>query len=194
MSSLPPDLQSLLDQVEAADREGAALAAAVTDEQFHWQPLEGRGWSIAQCLDHLAVMNRFYGAAIQTGIEDAHRRNLKRSGPGRPGFFGRRFVQSQEPPVRWKMKAPAGMGPALEKSRDDVMRAYHDSHEFIRQLIMDAADIDLNRATFQNPFIRFVRVRVATGLAVVAAHDRRHLWQAEQARRASGFPATPVTR
>jgi hypothetical protein len=38
----------------------------------------------------------------------------------------------------------------------------------------------VNGATFTNPFIKFVRVSVATGLNVIAAHDRRHLWQAEQ--------------
>ncbi|MEX2663206.1 MAG: hypothetical protein WD227_14850 [Vicinamibacterales bacterium] len=38
----------------------------------------------------------------------------------------------------------------------------------------------MNRATFQNPFIPVIRMRVSTGLHVVAAHDRRHLWQAEQ--------------
>jgi hypothetical protein len=190
MTGLPPDLQDLLDQVDAADRAGASLAAAVTDEQFHWQPLGGRGWSIAQCLEHLAVMNRFYGAAVRTGIDDARRRHLTRTGPGRSTYFGRRFVRSQEPPVKWKLKAPAQLGPVLARPREDVLRAYLDAHVFVRQLIADAADIDLNRATFQNPFIRVIRMRVATGLAILPAHDRRHLWQAEQVRTAPGFPVS----
>jgi hypothetical protein len=55
-------------------------------------------------------------------------------------------------------------------------------------LIRDAAEIDLTRATFQNPFIPIVRMRVATGLAILPAHDRRHLWQAEQVQLAPGYP------
>src|SRR5215212_7612087 len=56
MSSLPPDLQKLLDEINSADRDGVALAATSSEEQFFWQPDRGegrRGWSIAQCLDHL---------------------------------------------------------------------------------------------------------------------------------------------
>jgi hypothetical protein len=56
-------------------------------------------------------------------------------------------------------------------------------------MIADAADVDVNRATFVNPFLRFVRVKVSTGLSVVSAHDRRHLWQADQVRKAPGYPA-----
>ena len=188
MTILPADLQDLLDQIDAADRTGAALAAGVTDEQFRWRPLEGRGWSIAQCLDHLGIMNKHYGAAVGSGIEDGRRRNLRYAGRGRPSFFGRRFIASFEPPARMKLKTPRVALPPLDKPRDAVMRTYHESHDLVRRLIVDAADVDVNRATFQNPFIPLVRMRVATGLAILAAHDRRHLWQAEQVKRAPGYP------
>jgi hypothetical protein len=188
MTTLPPDLQDLLDQIDAADRAGAALAAGVTDEQFLWRPLEGRGWSIAQCLDHLGIMNKHYGASVRSGIEDGRRRNLRHNGPGRPTFFGRRFIASQEPPVRMKLKTPKVALPPLDKSREEIMRTYHEAHDFVRRLIVDAADVDVNRATFQNPFIPLIRMRVATGLAILAAHDRRHLWQAEQVKLAPRYP------
>jgi diadenosine tetraphosphatase ApaH/serine/threonine PP2A family protein phosphatase len=187
-TTLPPDLQSIRDQIDAADRAGAALAAGVSEEQFHWRPYEGRGWSIAQCLEHLAIMNEHYAAAVRTGVEDGRRRNLRRTGPGRSTFFGRRFIQSQEPPVKMKLKAPKIGRSPRNKPRDEIVRAYHEAHDFIRQLITDAADVDLTRATFQNPFIPIIRMRVVTGLAILAAHDRRHLWQAEQVKLARGYP------
>jgi hypothetical protein len=33
-------------------------------------------------------------------------------------------------------------------------------------------------------------VRVATGLRVIVAHNRRHLWQAEQVKKHPQFPAS----
>jgi hypothetical protein len=87
------------------------------------------------------------------------------------------------------MKAPKVGRSPQNKPRDEIVRVYHEAHEVIRQLIADAADVDLTRATFQNPFIPIVRMRVATGLAVLAAHDRRHLWQAEQVKLAPGYPS-----
>jgi hypothetical protein len=35
---------------------------------------------------------------------------------------------------------------------------------------------------FVNPFIRGVRFSLATGLRVIAAHERRHLWRARNVR------------
>ena len=46
------------------------------------------------------------------------------------------------------------------------------------------ANIDLAGVVFPNPFVRGMRFRLATGLHVIAAHARRHLWQAWRVRRA----------
>jgi len=190
MTTLPRDLQHLLDQIDAADRAGSDIVASVTEEQFHWQPHDGRGWSIAQCLDHLAIMNKYYGAAVRSGIEGGRRRNLQRHGPARPTFFGRRFIQSQEPPVKMRVNAPRVGRSPRNKPRDEIMRTFHEAHDFLRELIRDAAEIDLNRSTFRNPFIPVIQMRVGTGLAILAAHDRRHLWQAAQVKLARGYPQT----
>jgi hypothetical protein len=36
---------------------------------------------------------------------------------------------------------------------------------------------------FPNPLVRGLRFSLATGLHVIAAHERRHLWQAWRIRR-----------
>jgi len=46
------------------------------------------------------------------------------------------------------------------------------------------ADFDLAGVRFPNPFVRGVYFSLATGLHVIAAHERRHLWQAWRVRRA----------
>lgn len=177
--ALPQDLQRILDEIDAADREGAAIAGRVSDEELGWKPDEGRRWSIAECLDHLATINAVYSAAVRTGVEQARTSGLTRKGPAVPGFFGRKFVASMEPPVKMKLRAPEKALPKPLRGRDEIMRAYHAAHEEIRRLIADSAAIDANRATFRNPFLPLIRVRVSTGLHVMTAHDRRHLWQAE---------------
>lgn len=189
MGSLPADLQRLLDEIHAADRAGAAIAAAVDDRQFFWQPDGGRAWSIAQCLDHLGIINGLYGGAVRRALDGARARGWTRTGPAAPGVFGAWFARSQEPPVKRRLKAPSSSVPKLAKDRDTILRAFHASNDDIRRMIVDAADVDVNRATFPNPFIRFIRVRVSTGFAVLASHERRHLWQAEQVRKAAGFPS-----
>jgi len=190
MPTLPTDLQQVLDDIDAADRAGESIARQVTDEQFHWRPRDGQGWSIAQCLDHLAVINSLYSAPVRQAVDNARARGWTRRAPAAPGFFGRRFIASQEPPVKRKFSAPGSVQPAAAvKSREEILSAYHHAHTVVRKLIADAAEVDINRATFPNPFVKIIRVRVSTAFLVLAAHDRRHLWQAEQVRTAPGFPA-----
>jgi len=186
----------VLDDIEEADRRGVATAASCTDEQFYWRPRDGGGWSIAQCLDHLGVMNRVYGAAIRSGIDAARTRGSTRRAPAKPGYLGGKFVQSMEPPVTRRLRTPRKGKPATMKERQTILDGYRAGHDLARQLIADAATIDANGARFKNPFLPLVRFSIATGLFVIAAHDRRHLWQAEQVRQAPGFPApaASVTR
>jgi len=190
--TLPPDLQRILHDIDQADRAGVVLADSCTDEEFYWRPLGGAGWSIAQCLDHLGTINGIYGNAIQKGVEAARARGSTRRGPAQPGFFGGKFVQSMEPPVKRRLRAPRQSKPMLMKERRAILDAYRGGHDLIRGLIADAAHIDVNRARFPNPFLPLVRFSIATGLFVIAAHDRRHLWQAEQVKQAPGFPARDI--
>ena len=186
--NLPPDLERVLDDIDEADRRGAAIAASCTDEQLYWRPRDGQGWSIAECLDHLGVTNVVYGTAIRSGIEAARARGSSRQGPAKPGFIGGKFVQSMEPPVKRRLQAPRQSRPAPTKERRAILDGYRAGHDLVRQIILDAARIDATRARFKNPFLPLVRFSIATGLFVIAAHDRRHLWQAEQVKHAPGFP------
>jgi DinB superfamily len=188
MAMLPDDLQDVLNQIDAADRAADDIVQGLRDTQFHWQPDDGRAWSIAQCLEHLANMNVLYGGAARTAVDHATSQGWRRTGPIASSKAGRWFIASQEPPVKRKLRSPSSVVPQSTKSRAEVMAHYHDAHARIRQLIHDCADVDVNRATFQNPFLSLIKVRVGTALRIIASHDRRHLWQADQVKRAAGFP------
>lgn len=180
MRNLPDDIQKLWDDTLAADAAAERLASGLSDEQFFWGPDGGRRWSVALCLDHLAVANAVYGAAIADAIAAAKARGWARRGPMVPGFFGRRFVQSLEPPPKYRSGAPAKIRPRPSRSRAEILTSYREAHDRLRELLVQAAEVDANRATFPNPFFSLARVKVSTGFHVVAAHDRRHLWQAER--------------
>jgi hypothetical protein len=46
-------------------------------------------------------------------------------------------------------------------------------------------EIDLASVRFPNPFMPGMRFSLATGLHIIVAHERRHLWQAWRAREAA---------
>ena len=178
--TLPQDLDAIIHQVDEADRRADEIAGRLTDEEFSWQPDGGRRWSVALCFDHLAVANAVYTAAMRAAVETARSRGWTRQGPGAPGFFGRKFVELLEPPATRRSNAPEKIFPKPNRTREEILRAYHAAHDEVRRLARECATLDTNRATFSNPFITLVKVRLSTAFHIICAHDRRHLWQAEQ--------------
>jgi DinB superfamily len=180
-AELPADLAAILRRLEESDREAQALIADLDEDGFNWRPAE-HSWSVAQCLDHLNVANRVYLEPIRTALELAHERNASRRGPIKPGVLGRWFVRSLEPPPRRRLPRPRKITPAERKSRAEVGEEWTRVQAAIREVVRGAAPWDLNASRFVNPFIPLVRFSVGTGFLVIDAHDRRHVWQAQQVR------------
>ena len=78
--------------------------------------------------------------------------------------------------VRWGLATLRDM--TLPVNR---FNALHDTRAFLQRF----SNVDLARIRFPNPFIPGLRFSLATGVHVIAAHDRRHLWQAWNVRRAA---------
>ena len=186
-SSLPEDLREIESQLAASDHQAQALLRDLDEEQLNWRPDE-RSWSIAQCLDHLNVANRIYLAPMLDAIEQARRKGSVRKGPIHSGFFGRWFAASMEPPPKRRLPAPRKIVPAVRTGRAELIEEWRRTQAEVDAVLRKAAGIDLNGTRFVNPFFSLIRFSVGTAFQVIAAHERRHLWQAEQVRGRAGFP------
>lgn len=175
---LPPDIQELEDQFEAAERDAEALVAGLTEERGTARPAPG-AWSVAECLDHLATTNRVYLASFEEPARRARAEGRMRRGPARPGRAGALFLASLEPPPRWwsKLPAPRKVRPQPSPPLAESFAAFKDSLVAVRRFLRAHHDLDLAGVPFPNPFLPGVRFSLATGLRVIAAHVRRHLWQ-----------------
>jgi hypothetical protein len=180
-----PDIQTLVGQLDAAERDADALMAGLSEEQGTWRAEPG-SWSVAECLDHLATANRVYLRPMTAAAMRAREDGRRRRGPATPGLVGRWFAWSLEPPVhpRVKAKAPPAIRPRVAPPLADSFGAFKASQDEVRAFLHANADLDLAGVRFVNPFVRGVRFSLATGLHVIAAHERRHLWQAWRVRQA----------
>jgi hypothetical protein len=184
---LPPHLRAILDDLEKSDQEARRIAGGLSDAQANWQP-RATAWSIAQCFDHLGRANTVYAAALHKAVKETRAAKRQRSGPIQPGWFGRFFIRTLEPPPKRKMRAPKKSVPASRIASREALEAFLRSQENVRAVIREGAGLDLNRIRFHNPFIGFLRFTVGTGLLIITAHDRRHLWQAARVLECAGFP------
>jgi DinB superfamily len=185
-ASTPADILALEDALNAAEHEVRALVAGLTEERGAWRAETG-SWSVAECLDHLATANRVYLHAMRPPGARALAQGRRRRGPALPGFVGRWFVGTLEPPARplLKSRAPQRIRPRSSPALSDAAAQFLASQDEVRTFLSTFADIDLAGVRFPNPFIPGVRFSLATGLHVIAAHERRHLWQAWRVRKAA---------
>jgi hypothetical protein len=184
---LPISLDQLRACVDDLTREVGPLLSGRDDDQVNWLPGEGRGWSIAQCLDHLAITTNTYLDAIEAAVRTAPKRHEPAALPVVPGWFARWFIRQLEPPVKLRMPAPGKIVPAPRRSASEAERAFLASLDRYRSVLDAASSIDVNAVRFANPFAP-IRFTVGAGLVVIVAHGRRHLWQARNVRAAADLP------
>jgi DinB superfamily len=184
MRSVPQDVEDLLNQLDAIGHDAEGLSAGLSERAGTWHTAPGC-WSVAECLEHLAITNGVYLAAMSGPAVHARKEGRLRAGPIIPGFVGRWFVRAMEPPVRsvFKIKAPHRIVPGEALSVANAFARFRGGHDEVRKFFHSCADLDLATIKFSNPFVPGIRFSLATGLHVVAAHERRHLWQAWRVRR-----------
>lgn len=181
-----PDIAALERAFESNHQDATALVSGLTEQRGTWRVDPG-SWSVAECLDHLATANRVYLAAMDPPAAQALADGRHRRRPALPGLVGGWFVRSLEPPAKtlFKTKAPPTIRPRVAPPLGEALEQFLVSHDDVVAFLQRYAAIDLAGVTFPNPFIKGVRFSLATGLHVLAAHERRHLWQAWRVRRAA---------
>lgn len=183
---VPADIQRLEGHLDAAERDAEALVAGVSEELGGWRA-EAGSWSIAECLDHLATGNRVYLRAMREPAARARAQDRRRRRPAEPGVVGGWFVRLLEPPVRprLRLRSPRSIRPRSAPTLADAFASFKASQADVREFLRAYGDLDLAGVRFPNPFVRGVRFSLATGLHVLTAHERRHLWQAWRVRQSA---------
>lgn len=183
------DRVELMAELSRLAFEASSLAAPLDEAQFNWQP-DGHAWSVGQCLDHLTRANRVYLEALEEAVRPALAAGGGASPPLQPGRLGRWFLSSLEPPARVKFRAPAKIVPPSRCPKPATLVAFAGEQQRAIELVRDSARIDCNAVRFRNPLAYGLRTfNVATGLLVIAAHERRHLEQARKVAARADFPA-----
>lgn len=182
-----PAIARFASEMTTVEGEFARLVQPLTDAQVNWRPSDGR-WSIAECMAHLVATARPYVGAIDRAVERGFARGLLGGREFHPGRIGRWLVAQMEPPPRRKMAAPGKIVPQRFESVMTLRRDYEHAHRDLIAAVRRAEGLDLARVKFGSPIMPLLRQPLGTWLLFVAAHERRHLWQARQVRQEPGFP------
>lgn len=177
---LHPQLAQLAAELRTATDHARALAAGLDEEGFARRPTPER-WSPAECLAHLNLTTRAFLPLIDEALERARASGRQASGRYRRDLVGFLLGRSLEPPARFRMATTAPFVPSNIGARDTVVGELVVLQEELIRRVQMASGLDLNRLRLASAFNPRIKYNLFSCFHVLAAHERRHLWQAEGA-------------
>jgi hypothetical protein len=169
-------LGSLLEQYQCATREAKKLVLNRSSYDLN-QRLKPKSWSTAECLDHLVRTTGSYLPAISRAIAGAPKLTTKR--PLRTGTITSLMIRNLEPPYRLRYKVLPQLAP--QKTDFDAMwPAFEESQSQLAETVCSAAGLAIDKVAVPCPVCVHITYNAYGAFRMLAAHQRRHLWQIQQ--------------
>lgn len=138
-------------------------------------------WSASECLAHLSISTEQFLPMLRSSIEDARKRGVKPEKKPSMDFLGRILRWFLEPPVRSRVKTTARFVPKGVRAKAEALAEFAGLQRQLIDLVHSSGDVGLSRVKVVSPFDKRVRYNLYSAFLIITAHQRRHLWQAEQA-------------
>ncbi len=181
-------LRTIVAESEKNSETAQQLFSDLTEAQLNWKPAPDR-WSIAQCLDHLAISSRGFDRYFTVAIDRARRKSWVTNAPTyKPTFVGGWLARQLHPETGRNLPAPKVFRPAdssdIKGALDHFLKQQGAFLDFVRQ----TDGIDYNKTRLRSPVTLLMRYSLADAFVITVVHGRRHLAQARRVREMAGFP------
>jgi hypothetical protein len=176
-------LDSITD-IERELNEATARAWSLvksTDGRLFTVRPDPKSWSAAECISHLSISTDMFIPVLNTALATARKRNLVAKKPPRMDLIGRVLRWFLEPPIHQRMKTAAPFVPRAVRAKAEAFGEFAALQEKLAELVRSAEGLDLMKVKVVSPFDKRVKYNAYSAFRIITAHQRRHLWQAEQA-------------
>jgi hypothetical protein len=184
----PNFIATIVSEAEKNNVTANDLVRGLTEEQLNWKP-DATKWSIAQCLEHLAVTSRQFNGYFRQLIEGA-RLKWPTNGaiPYRPSLVGGWLIKQVVPETTRKVSAPKVFKPSDSSSIQDALGLFLKQQEEFVRFVRESEGVDYNRARLRSPVTPLMRYSMADAFVVTIVHGYRHLAQANRVKAMPNFP------
>lgn len=97
-------------------------------------------------------------------------------------LIGRLLRWFLEPPYRTRVKTPTPFEPVEGKAPGLILDEFLEFQLQLVEFTLSCEGLAIDRVKLVSPFDARVRYSLYSALLIMAAHNRRHLWQAERVR------------
>jgi hypothetical protein len=181
-------LQTVVVAAEANSEAARELVSGLSPVQLNWKPAQDK-WSIAQCLDHLAIASQKFDGYFSDALARGRKKWPVTTGPAyRPSFMGGWLVKHVSPEAARNLTAPKVLRPAESGNIVQPLEKFLKQQESFIEFVRKSNGIDYNKARLRSPVTPLIRYSLADAFVITVVHGRRHLAQARRVRETSGFP------
>jgi hypothetical protein len=117
---------------------------------------------------------------LDDAIRRGRERDLNARGPYRLGFAGWALLKFLEPPYKMKSKTTPSFEPVHVEPMDQTLERFDYLQQELQARVDRASGLALERLKLRSPFSSHVKYNLYAAFCLIASHQRRHLWQAEQ--------------
>ena len=175
--ALPPQLETCACDFRHA-REEARNLLTYADEEAVNQRRSASSWSALECVTHLNLATQAMLPGIREAVEAAPA-SATAAQTFKMDLPGRLLAWSLEPPVLIKLQAPKLAQPLESRGLEPVLEEFEQLHDQLIDLVHASAGKQIDQQKMKSPFAN-MHYNVYSAFRIIAAHDRRHLWQARK--------------
>ena len=155
-------------------------------DQLSWAPDE-KTWSIGHCLYHVWLTNDKYLVGVMEVIREGRHRAPEEQEYESNGI-GRRFIAKIGPVGGQNTPVPKVLRPDKKTVPADILQLTLDQLTALDEFVNESKGVDLTRTKMRSPVMRLVKLQLGDVFKALAAHNERHLRQAERLTHMAGFP------
>lgn len=163
----------------------------LTPEQLFWRPND-KTWSIAKCLAHLNAYYSFYIPVFKERIKNTRFRTPGQyfvSSPlGTASILAVKLGKVKN--VKRRLKAAKDYNPLINATlpTENAVHEFLAYQDEMQKLIADSRFINVRKAKCTLAVTSLIKLRLGDAFQVVVYHNERHIEQAKNLLKLSGFP------
>jgi hypothetical protein len=174
-----PQLELIaIEFLEALDRLHR-LRESVPERAWGRRPDPSR-WSVAECVAHLNLTSQAYLPLLTRAVEEAREVHLPPPHRYRRDLAGWLLWRTMGPPVRIRTRTLPAFIPESTRAPDEIVAEFERLQDAQMAALRAANGRPIQRVRVASPFNPRLRYNLYACFGILARHQHRHLWQAEQ--------------
>ena len=173
-------IDAIEEEINDATARAWSLVKSTDGRLFTVRP-HPNSWSASECIAHLSISTEMFLPVLRTALDDARKRNLVSDKPPKMDWLGSVLRWFLDPPFRQRVKTAQPFVPKSVRAKAEAFGEFSTLQNKLLEILRASRGFDLRKIKIVSPFDKRVKYNLYSAFRIVAAHERRHLWQAERA-------------